>query len=243
MADFLSRLAARVLGEARVARPIIPTVFEPAGVTASNLGAESMGLAEPAMASEPAEHSPKSIQMRPAVGDLLMPRHHPEVTGEGFTRSETSSLTDYPASPNAAVREKEVSRPIAFAQPRAPEVRLISGHTQGRGRELVADPVQSQPRRLVSPPARLAPEAALLAERTKPGSASPEITTSRRFPAAGPGVQARAAVESSEPVIRVTIGRVEVRAVFPPAAPASKPRGVSPLPLEEYLKQRREGRR
>jgi hypothetical protein len=44
-------------------------------------------------------------------------------------------------------------------------------------------------------------------------------------------------------VVRVTIGRVDVRAQFlPPTAPAS-PRQIRPaaLTLDEYMKQRREG--
>jgi len=46
------------------------------------------------------------------------------------------------------------------------------------------------------------------------------------------------------PVIRVSIGRVEVRAIMPPAAPAPRPKAARPSPglsLEEYLKQGRRG--
>jgi hypothetical protein len=48
------------------------------------------------------------------------------------------------------------------------------------------------------------------------------------------------------PVIRITIGRVDVRAQFSPPAPltaADRPKRASTLSLEEYAKQRREGRR
>ncbi|WP_028580788.1 hypothetical protein [Desulfogranum japonicum] len=51
--------------------------------------------------------------------------------------------------------------------------------------------------------------------------------------------------EPAQPTIQVTIGRVEVRAVKPPAAPPQVPR-PAPTPslaLDDYLKQRREGRR
>ncbi|WP_320045523.1 hypothetical protein [uncultured Desulfobacter sp.] len=51
--------------------------------------------------------------------------------------------------------------------------------------------------------------------------------------------------EPAQPTIQVTIGRVEVRAVTPPAPPARPPR-PAPAPslaLDDYLKQRREGRR
>jgi len=50
---------------------------------------------------------------------------------------------------------------------------------------------------------------------------------------------------SAAPVIRVTIGRVDVRAQFPaaPAAPSSRPPRTLALSLEEYSKQRAGGRR
>lgn len=51
---------------------------------------------------------------------------------------------------------------------------------------------------------------------------------------------------ASAPSIRVTIGRIEVRAVSPPAPPPPQPRATRPLPaltLGEYLRQRNEGKR
>ena len=56
----------------------------------------------------------------------------------------------------------------------------------------------------------------------------------------------RSARRAEQPPVRVTIGRVEVRAVVPlaPPAPAPKPAPeLVPLSLEEYLDQRRSGRR
>jgi len=53
-------------------------------------------------------------------------------------------------------------------------------------------------------------------------------------------------VSQSAPTIRVTIGRIDVRAVMPPAPPAPRSRPSRPGPtlsLEDYLQQRREGRR
>ncbi len=51
---------------------------------------------------------------------------------------------------------------------------------------------------------------------------------------------------AEESIIKVTIGRVEVRAIMPPAAAASAPRSRSQSPilsLNDYLKQRTEGKR
>ncbi len=59
-------------------------------------------------------------------------------------------------------------------------------------------------------------------------------------PAFGESSNLRAA---EAPTIQVTIGRIEVRAT-PPAAPVPKPRPASPtLSLDDYLRQRNEGRR
>jgi hypothetical protein len=50
---------------------------------------------------------------------------------------------------------------------------------------------------------------------------------------------------SAEPVVRITIGRVEVRAVLPPPVP--RPRREPPAPktlsLDEYLDRRHGGKR
>lgn len=60
------------------------------------------------------------------------------------------------------------------------------------------------------------------------------------------GFQQMTEKESSpnESIIKVTIGRVEVRAIMPPASAASAPRSQSPiLSLNDYLQQRNEGKR
>jgi hypothetical protein len=53
------------------------------------------------------------------------------------------------------------------------------------------------------------------------------------------------ATAGQAPTIRVTIGRIEVRASVPPAAPARQqpPRRQPALPLDEYLRRRNGGAR
>jgi hypothetical protein len=46
---------------------------------------------------------------------------------------------------------------------------------------------------------------------------------------------------TASPTINVTIGRVEVRAVPPPAQHRAKPKPSSVLSLEDYLRQRAKG--
>ena len=55
----------------------------------------------------------------------------------------------------------------------------------------------------------------------------------------GTPVRPRAAENESSHTVQVTIGRVEVRAIFTPSAPQPpRPRPVPTLSLDEYLKQR-----
>ena len=77
--------------------------------------------------------------------------------------------------------------------------------------------------------------------RATVASSVPPVAESLR-----PKARARAESEAIDqpPVIRVTIGRVEVRANVPPAKPATRgtpPRKSAVLPLDEYLKQRSAG--
>ncbi|HEY4588516.1 MAG TPA: hypothetical protein VII86_04790, partial [Thermoanaerobaculia bacterium] len=79
----------------------------------------------------------------------------------------------------------------------------------------------------------LVPRAALRQEPPLPGVTPPSPRAE-----AGP-----AAAPASEPTIRVTIGRIEVRAAAPAPPPAPAPRPAAPrLTLEDYLRRRREER-
>ena len=74
----------------------------------------------------------------------------------------------------------------------------------------------------------------------RPVSPAPPRLNPVSQPAFGESSNLRAA---EAPTIQVTIGRIEVRAT-PPAAPVPKPRPASPtLSLDDYLRQRNEGRR
>lgn len=79
-----------------------------------------------------------------------------------------------------------------------------------------------------------------------PGS-RPQHPTGQQVPR-GPSPRARERLVYNEPPlpsIEVTIGRVEVRAILPPSpAPPTPTRRKSPIvPLDEYLKARKEGKR
>jgi hypothetical protein len=90
------------------------------------------------------------------------------------------------------------------------------------------------------------PGAPVTLEAPQPRSSGTAVTPLSRVVAAPVSPSTRAAIPrpiaepTEEPAaVRVTIGRVEVRAVFPAAAPAaqSKSRPAPVMPLDEYLKQ------
>ncbi len=75
---------------------------------------------------------------------------------------------------------------------------------------------------------------------------TPPVPASLALQAAPPPQLAPASQAPPVPTIRVTIGRVEVRAVMPPAPPppARLPAATGlTLSLDDYLKQRKEGGR
>lgn len=67
----------------------------------------------------------------------------------------------------------------------------------------------------------------------------PDVTASYESPA--PSIETPAITHETPPAIRITIGRVDVRAIMPqaqPAAPARETERVASLSLDEYLKKR-----
>jgi hypothetical protein len=95
----------------------------------------------------------------------------------------------------------------------------------------------------VEPEVRLVPAGiAMPAER---GPGKPSQPGSANLPASAwkDNQAGRAAAPQERPQVTVTIGRVEVRAVFSPPAPEQpKPRPAPAMSLEEYLKQRDGGK-
>jgi hypothetical protein len=65
-------------------------------------------------------------------------------------------------------------------------------------------------------------------------------------PAVDPSMSTPAEAPPPAPIIRVSIGRIDVRAIMPPAPPAPRPKAARPstgLSLEAYLKARQRGQR
>jgi hypothetical protein len=224
MSDFLGRLAARSLGVAPVAQPAVAPMFAPAG------GGQRF---------EPVQESRDEI-VAERVGDTKSPGQHPVVTRVESASHQKRGVsleppTDsremkpvtlpVPGSLDAFPVERErpvpVSRTVAQVQPQEP---TRSGYTS------VVPTIQRPP----TAGAFVESPAMTLRAEQEP---SPKLSSHTRMPAPE--------ATSAAPVIRVSIGRVEVRAEFPAQAPRSVPRQSQPpsLSIEEYARQRSEGKR
>jgi hypothetical protein len=222
MADYLTNLASKTLSIGETVRPRRVSIFEPV------------------WSEETIIDAPNSISVR------------------------TDSVADSPisprdAQPSAADREKPAPHPALASPPGSHELRRRPSTTSTLGR---LDLMPAEERASNSDQAARGKSAEPVASAVPPEAQPPRAEVGRRIRESGqPTVLKRLeAVRSlvSTPVspvprrspdepstVRVTIGRVEVKAPPPPAPPAErKPASQAPtLSLDEYLEQRRSGRR
>lgn len=258
MANFLNRLAARAVGVAPVAQPVIPALFTP------GFGLERTDLPSDVAVERVADPSERSVFTESArLTTLPGPGESSNAHTVPRASSNASLSASFPAEqePPSRFRQEQVSiaaDKVATTQP------AFSPNLPGPLSETHPENIESSTAYQVSPssfqPAfepesgssrlnttKLAsvqevPRARFQAPRGfKFGRTLPTNTRTmpeRRDPAAG--------LESEAPVIRVTIGRIDVRAQFSTPAPfPAAARHVRPaaLSLDDYLKQRSEGKR
>lgn len=227
MSGYLERLGARALGLAPVAQPIVPTIFDPG--TGPGPGAAGSSLVAEPEPAEPRQDRPVASAAVPSLGSR----------GERALRDARE-----PAAwdgPRAALGESEREhapddrahdrgpweRAVETLPPAGREAALVLAAPRDGGRREAAEergsePVPSMVLRVAPPPLSTRDHHATMSEQRDP-----------------------AATAKSAPVIRVTIGRIDVRAEFPAPAPAraATPPRAPMLSLEDYLKQRKEGKR
>lgn len=206
------------------ARTVVPPAA-PAPAPPSLTPRREAGTGERADATAPPAAAP---QTTPSPARRPLPAAHPGDPARGEApapRVEKHRTADHlPPSPN--VPERPEPAPASLA-PRAESLETMSHREQA-----IRPHSPAAPRDPAAP--GLDHEGALRPRRE--ASVVPPEGLSRR--------DERGAAEA--PVIRITIGRVEVRAVSPPqrTAPPPPPRPRPPaLSLDDYLKQRREDRR
>ena len=265
MTDFLTRLAERTLMTSDVARPVTAPMFAPARARASGEVSEirdeeeagSMdGLLEIREASA-RDLAPPSARPPRATGDTQF-----DLTPDSMTDSLPDSLfgtghDSRHSRQRGASRDEARASSFGGATLRGEgEIPLPESRARDdAGRESRAEGREDFTRRArhsgpVSP-------RTVSASRGEPGIASNRdpagAVRPREIYPAEKGENAREAARedrqekaSPAPIIKVSIGRVEVRALGrqTPPAPRAKPSQPGPaLTLDQYLKQRDEGKR
>lgn len=242
MSDFLDRLAARAIGSETALMPRLPSLFEPLQRAPIMPPADvdeappDRRDAAPAMRAVPVEAptsaTPASTSMQLAAAPVAPIEH---VVAPASASAAASAAQHAPAP---SIVGERASTPVVD-RPAAPPVlaRLA----------MPAPPLPVQPRRTRVAPDRLeaartpASNGALL-PAPAPVFAAPRVAPAR----SGRAVAARAAAArtegkadaAGEPVVRVSIGRLEVRAAPVAAAPPRRRDGPQPSSLDDYLRQR-----
>jgi hypothetical protein len=272
MTDYLSAAALREANRLLVIRPRVPSFFEPvpdrpAGVLFPHYrgdGVQTLTRTEEISGTElhlpgrSREDSVPGTRTEEPERSIRIPVRQP-------VHQQPGELQSRGISP-AAKGIRRIPLPVdgeTYDRPRseAPAVQPAAAHPfgadDGSERAGTGEPVRRPPQNRILKNAKEFPgpvpdifpkgeirpgirrEEPALAFPARPGLFSSPVNA-RYDPVAGPS---RSAGSAGRPVIKVTIGRIDVRAVAPP--PASRP----PVPvqksavptLEEYLKKRKEG--
>jgi hypothetical protein len=236
MSDHLTRLAARALGRGDAVQPRLPSLFEAASPAldahvASEAPPEDPGTlraARPWTAERPVPRWPGIDDRSAQPGDRRATPpgdHRAAPAGDALPSGDAA-----PPSGTAAAsgRDRDASRARDARGGAAPEDGRPSERTDERRSPADPPPDPAQP---VAPP------------RNRP-DASPEARGAAPERSLRPAVVVERPARENAPSVRITIGRVEVRAAAaPPPRPApARPRGPR-LSLDEYVRLRDEGRR
>ena len=224
MSDYLGRVIARSLGTTEsiggVIRPRVPSLFEPADTVTQQLPVESLfERRRPTLASnhlptfDGAERRPASID-RPAPSSII-PGHR-----------EISPSEDKAAGEPACVYRGNLSHPVQSNVPIPRQRNTISEPVRDADRP--RDPKASTP---------TMPDDVQGLRRT------PSIESIRPNREAPSSFDAPQRGRTEAPVVRVTIGRIDVRAIMPAGETRRLVKPAAPkLSLDDYL-ARRETRR
>jgi hypothetical protein len=239
--NFFDRLAARTLGLAPVAQPILPAKFSPA--TKTNIQPQAF-----AVTSETAE-MPAAASPPLCTPQTVPPATIPVDDDPGAASHESDSQRRKPSRQDVDLPETDAAL--------LPETTLKPAAIEAASSTL-PQPEPPLPQRL-----RIPHESAIAATPNQPLQSTPSrpqtitaqvfVRGAAEFSSQDPvhhvseqrASSLQSGSEPSTPIVRVTIGRVEVRAQFPAASAQQPPRRsrASSLSLEDYLKQRSGGKR
>jgi len=265
--DFLQRLVSRALEDDSAIEPRLPSLFEPPSVSSLDPGAawqdESAYVAERAVEGRVGDGDVEVGQAK--TGPTPGPGHDVLNAAATAMRVEPMPLAEQPGPPQpmplssqaaAAVRRRSAEH----LAPKAVDVVVRELHppagdaTPFEGRRLIT----GSDHREESPPRASSRDRSGRDERANPPvrtdlddtrgtlvpvstAAAQRIVVAPQAPYRPPRDEALAGPADAAPVVNVTIGRLEVRAM--PAAATAKPRserrGAQPMTLDDYFKQRR----
>lgn len=247
MSDFLDRLASRAIGREPMLEPRLPSLFEPAqhaplispkadetGVRESRREADSATVGEtfapranPAPAAQPAATEPvrRMAPRRDAAPSA------PQASGD----PSPAAARAVAIAPTRSPVETDV-HPQPTAATSLPLSHVVPAPVQPRGRHVVPSPpdvAQPSPAAVgVLLPSR--PSGIASSRASDPGENGQRASATR----AGHAAADAARHLPSEPVVHVSIGRIEVRAA-PAVTAAPRARDVArPSSLDDYLRQR-----
>ena len=215
MNDFFSNLIARSLSDAPVIQPRLPSLFETAANEFSDEG----------QSSAPALAAPETIPPTASLG--VASKSSPP---SGPVRNRIANASE-------ASAEEPPLRSDGLEQKRAPQIaQARSSEERAPAKEL-----HVKTKRIIVPSDSFADGEKHEDYKTRASeSLSQRLSVQPRVRKDLSALDRRSS--TTPPIIRVTIGRVEVRAVHQPT-PAPKPAKASPpkLSLEDYLHKRERG--
>ena len=229
--DFLTRLAQRTIGTLPTVQPRLPARFESAAGTRpgtiyfSEVAAETSppDRRSPAPSMSMIEHP----QPGPAVFEDTQPAH-PIPTAKGPPRA---TITEVARPEVQSSRQSNAALPPKTLFGQDPPAILGSA----------AEPIQPLYDRSIRPTRQ--PRPALRVDvRSAHAVAAGTQRSETRLPAGGHPIAEAITVETAAPTVHVHIGRIDVRAIMPPAPPRPTARPVAPRSsLEDYLSGRKGG--
>lgn len=243
MSDFLDRLAARAIGGESTLAPRLPSLFEPlqrapampladegeapaprrdAGAAAPAVPIATPSPRELARATEPAERIAASVAPADRMATPVPARAVASSPHEPMAPPRIMPTPAHSAVAEQSVTPVALERPVASPSPVPP-------------RQVRVAPTPQETARAPAPNGVLLPAPVPVFAMPRAAPARSERNVAAQTAAAR--AESKAAV-AAEPVVHVSIGRLEVRAAPAAAAPPRRRDGPQPSSLDDYLRQR-----
>jgi len=257
MSGYLASVALRVLAPPNLVRPRVASPFEPGPPDALLADRPVFGSAEPA--DEPPRHRAPALPSSQHAETAA--ESSPQQTNVALAHASTTEADTTPrpartrgratAEPHAdhARRERTPAEnpPVqpakrAPGRPVAPTARALVGSEERVGSDGLVGSEERAAERPTAPPVVRARAATPIRRSSLPAAVAATLPAS----IAGRRAQPPPATAAADaPIVRVSIGRIEVRAtpVLPPSSPPRPPSQPTHVSLAEYLRRRDAGER